>query len=146
MIKISLVLLFLVVTASVIFYRSLDFLPFALGAVLGVSLNIVKIFILEHTTVKVLNIESKRAGNYIRIQHFLRFILTGLVLLMAALLPFINVWGSAVGVCTLQVAVFFIKRPANMSADTNKIVDNSTDNTFPAEATQEYTQAGGGST
>jgi len=146
MIKISLVLFFLVVIASVIFYRSLEFLPFALGAVLGVALNIVKIFILDRTTVKVLNMENKRAGSYIRIQHFLRFVLTGLVLLMAALLPFINVWGAAIGVCTLQVAVFFTKRPVHFSADSNKIVNDTTDNTSPVEATQGYTQTGGRST
>ena len=103
-------LLLLLVAASAVYYRSLAFLPFAFGALLGVALNVGKIIMLDRTVGKAVRMEQKDAGNYVRLQHFLRFALTGLVFLAAALIPFISIWGAAAGVCTLQVALFFTKR------------------------------------
>jgi len=103
-------MLLLLIAASAAYYRSLDFLPFALGALLGVALNVVKVLMLDKTVNRAVQMEKARAGNYIRIQLFLRYVLTGLVFLAAALIPFINIWGAAIGVCTLQIALFFAKR------------------------------------
>jgi hypothetical protein len=91
----------------------LDFLPFALGALLGVLLNAVKVILLDRTVSKVLGDEKVNAGNFVRWQHFLRFSLTALVFLLAALVPFISILGTAAGVLTLQAAVFFAKRAPN---------------------------------
>ena len=103
-------MLLLLIAASAAYYRSLDFLPFALGALLGVALNVVKVLMLDKTVNRAVQMEKARAGNYIRIQLFLRYVLTGLVFLAAVLIPFINIWGAAIGVCTLQIALFFAKR------------------------------------
>jgi len=103
-------LLLLLVAASAVYYRTMAFLPFAFGASLGVALNVVKIIMLDRTVGKALQMEQKGAGNYIRIQHFVRFLLTGAVFLLAALVPQISIWGAAAGICTLQIAVFFTKR------------------------------------
>ena len=107
------VLLLLLVAASAVYYRSLDFLPFALGALLGVALNVAKILLLDRSVSRITHMEKEGAGNYIRFQHFFRFLLTGLVLLLAALVPFINIWGAAAGIFTLQIAVFFAKRSSD---------------------------------
>ena len=102
--------LLVLVAASAAYYRSLDFLPFALGTLLGVALNLFKIRLLDRTVDRAMHMEKERAGNYIRFQHFLRFLLTGLLFLLAVLVPFISLWGTAAGICTLQIAVFFAKR------------------------------------
>lgn len=104
------VLFLLMVAASAAYYRSLSFLPFALGALLGVALNVGKIVMLDRTVNKAVQMEQKDAGNYVRLQQLLRFVLTGMVFLVAALVPYISIWGAAAGICTLQVSVFFAKR------------------------------------
>ena len=103
----------LLVGASAAYYRSRDFLPFALGALLGVALNVAKILMLDRVVKNAVRMDEARAGGYIRLQHFLRLMLTGLVFVLAALVPFISLWGAAAGVLTLQVALFFAKRFPN---------------------------------
>jgi len=102
--------LLLPIVASIIYYRSFAFLPFAFGALLGAALNILKVVLLDHTVKRVIAMGNKNAESYVRFQHFLRYLLTGLVFLASALLPFINIWGTAAGICTMQIAIFFAKR------------------------------------
>ena len=103
-------LLLLLVAASAAYYRSFAFLPFAFGVLLGAAVNVLKVILLDHTVSKIVDMGAKSAENYVRFQHFLRFLLTGLMLLLSALLPFINIWGTAAGLCTMQVALFFVRR------------------------------------
>jgi hypothetical protein len=105
--------LLLLISASAAYYRSFAFFPFALGALLGASLNVLKIMSLDRTVEKAMHMEKTAAENHVRFQHFLRFFLTGAILLLSALLPIINIWGTAAGICTLQIATFFSKHPSN---------------------------------
>jgi len=100
---------FILIAGSVIYYRSLTFLPFAYGAFLGTVLNIIKILMLENTVKKAVSMDSVKAGNYARVQHLLKFLLTGAVLLIAAVVPFINIWGAAFSVLAYQIAVYSLK-------------------------------------
>ena len=102
--------LLLPIAASIVYYRSFAFLPFALGVLLGAALNILKVILLDHTVKRVVDKSQKNAENYVRFQHFLRFLLTGLVFVASVFLPFINIWGTAAGVFTMQIALFFTKR------------------------------------
>jgi len=97
------------IAAGIAYYRSFAFLPFALGAFLGTALNVYKVIMLDRTVKKVAGMEKEKAGNYVTVQRFLRFLLTGIILVLSALLTFINVWGAAAGVLTFQIAAFFIK-------------------------------------
>jgi len=110
MIFVLCILLAVITVGSAIYYRSLAFLPFATGALLVVALNIVKIVMLDHAVDKALTMtEGKSAGNYMRVQYFLRFILTGAVLVFAATSPYINLWGAVAGVFTMPVAAYSMK-------------------------------------
>jgi len=104
------VLLLLLVAGSIAYYRSLLFLPFAYGALLGAAVNMVKVVMLDRTVKKAVGMESNDAGNYVRLQYFLRFVLTGAVLVLAAKVPFISIWGAAAGILTMQFAAFCAKR------------------------------------
>jgi len=115
--------LLLPIAASIAYYRSFAFLPFALGALLGAALNILKVILLDHTVKRVIAMGQKNAENYVRFQHFLRFLLTGLLFGASAFLPFINIWGTAAGICTMQIAVFFAKRSAVGREKANGAVD-----------------------
>ncbi|MGI6161247.1 MAG: ATP synthase subunit I [Christensenellales bacterium] len=109
MIKTIGILLLIIIAAGAAFYRSLDVLPFALGAVLGAAVSALKVILLERAIDKALKMETKAADNYIRLQHFLRLLLTGAVLMLAVFVPFINLWGAAAGIITFQIAVYLLK-------------------------------------
>lgn len=94
---------------SVIYYRSMDFLPFMFGACLGSAASIAKVFMLESAIDKALAMEQKRAGVYIGAQHLLRFLLSGAALLLGALVPQISLWGVVVGILAYQIAIFNVK-------------------------------------
>lgn len=97
------------VLGSAIYYRSLDFLPFMFGILLGSAASISKVFLLEHAVDTALAMEQKHAGKYVGIQHFLRLLLSGFVLYLGAVIPQISLWGVAAGVLSLQLAVYNVK-------------------------------------
>lgn len=112
------------IAAGAAIYRSLEALYFALGVILTSALNVLKVFMLERTVKKAVDMEEAVAGkNYVRLQYLLRYFLTGIVLLAAGLVsvyvkpPFINIWGAVAGVFTLQVAVIAVR---SMKLDENQ--------------------------
>ena len=94
---------------SAIYYRSMDFLPFMYGVFIGSLVSIVKVFLLEHAVDKAITMEQKHAGNYVGIQHMLRLLLSGAVLVLGALVPQVSLWGVAAGVLTFQLATYSLK-------------------------------------
>ena len=97
------------VAGGIIYYRSTKCLPFILGAFLGTSLNVFKIIMIERTVKKATGMEKEQVKNYVTIQHFLRFLLTGVILFLSAILQFINLWGAVAGVLSFHVAAFSMK-------------------------------------
>lgn len=97
------------ILASAIYYRSLDFLPFFFGVLLGSVISITKVFLLERTVDKVLIMEQKRAKNYVSIQHLLRMLLSGAILVLGAIVPQISLWGVAAGILAFQLAIYSAK-------------------------------------
>lgn len=103
------VLSLLIIGGGVIYYRSVDCLPFIVGTLLGSGVSVLKVKLLADGVDKSLKMEAKAAANYIRLQHFLRLLLVGVVLLLAALVPWISLWGAAAGVFTFQISLYFLK-------------------------------------
>ncbi|NLA57748.1 MAG: hypothetical protein GX855_02430 [Firmicutes bacterium] len=97
------------VLAAAIYYRSLGFLPFALGALIGSAVSIAKVFILEHGIDKALSMDQKRAASYLGLNHILRLLMSGAVLFLGAVVPHISLWGVAAGILAFQVATLNIK-------------------------------------
>ena len=104
-----LIIAFVCILISVLYYRSLKFLPFMLGVLLGSVVSIFKVFLLEHAVDKALAMEKTKAGGYVSIQHILRFLLTGAVLYLGAVVAQISLWGVAAGILSFQLAVYNIK-------------------------------------
>jgi hypothetical protein len=100
---------FVFIIGSVIYYRSLDFLPFFFGVSLGSVVSIVKVFLLDNTVNKALSMDKTGAGKYVSLQYFIRFFLTGVILYIGAVVPDINLWGVAAGVIAFQLATYGIK-------------------------------------
>lgn len=114
MINNILIIAFVCILISVLYYRSMKFLPFLFGVLLGSSLSILKVFLLEHTVNKALTMEKSKAGGYAGIQHIFRFFLIGFVLYLGAVVPRISLWGVAAGVFAFQLAAYKINLPRKL--------------------------------
>lgn len=80
-------------------------IAFALGVMLTSALNVLKTIWMERTAYAVANVEDQaRAVNMIRIQYFIRFLLTAVVLVIAVYVPFIDLWGAVAGIFTFHAA------------------------------------------
>lgn len=97
------------ILSSVIYYRTLAFLPFMFGVLLGSATSILKVFLLERAVDAALSMEEKRAGSYVSLQHILRLLLSGIVLFLGAVVPQISLWGTAAGILAFQLAVYNVK-------------------------------------
>ena len=99
-----------IMIGGAIFYRTLEALNFALGVFLSTALTILKIYLLDRNVSRILDMDDAKAGrNYFQAQYIVRYLLTGAVLVAAALIPFINIYGAVLGVLTMQIAVFAVK-------------------------------------
>jgi hypothetical protein len=105
-----------IIVGGAVFYRSIEALYFAFGVVLTSALNVLKIYMLERTVNRTLDMDDKETGsNFVRLQYLVRYFLTGAVLLGVGLIwlyvepPFINIWGAVLGVFTLQIAVIIVR-------------------------------------
>lgn len=87
----------------------LDIFPFAFGVLLSTAINIVKVVWLERAVDRATNMDDeKAAGAYIRGQYLLRFLMTGGILVAAAILsegPSL-LWGAVVGLFTFHPAKY----------------------------------------
>ena len=106
MIKTITIITIICILASVIYYRSLEFLPFLIGAILGSVTSIFRVYLLDRSVDKALTMENKNASNYIIIQNILRFLLSGAVLVLGALVPQISLWGVAAGILAFPLAAY----------------------------------------
>lgn len=109
MILTILIIALICILGSAIYYRSLEFLPFVCGVLIGSAASIAKVFLLERAVDKALTMEKKHAGNYVSIQHVLRLLLSGGVLVVGAIIPQISLWGVTVGILAFQLAVYNVK-------------------------------------
>lgn len=103
------IIMLVFMTASVIYYRSLACLPFIYGGLLGCALSVYKVILLEKAVDKALGLEQKTADNYVRLQSLLRFFLSAVVLVAAALIPSISLWGAVAGVFSFQLSLYVLR-------------------------------------
>lgn len=109
MLKAVIVVALASIVISMIYYRSLAFIPFLLGVVLGTAVSIWKIFLLDKAVDNALAMEQHRAGSYAGLQYLLRLALTGAALLIGALIDPINLWGVVFGILSFQLSLYFVK-------------------------------------
>lgn len=104
-----LLLTLLSLVIAVLVYRSLAVLPFVYGLLMAVAVSLVKVLLLERAVNRALTMEKNKAGLYVSVQHLLRLALSAVPLLIAALVPAINLWGAVVGIFTYQLSLYILK-------------------------------------
>lgn len=83
-----------------------DQLAYALGLFLGGAVDIARLFMIQNALNKAMYRTPQGATNYIRAQYTLRFILTGIILYIAVITPFISFIGVCVGLLVLKPAAY----------------------------------------
>ncbi|MDR0326527.1 MAG: hypothetical protein LBI19_10610 [Oscillospiraceae bacterium] len=99
-----------IICIGVAVFRSFEAVPFAAGVLLAMAFNIFKVYLLDRTVQKAIEMtDADAAKNYVRLQSLLRLFLTGAVLLAAHLIPFTDLLGACAGVVTFHIAVFGLR-------------------------------------
>ena len=104
----------LVIGGGYFFYRSMETVPFAVGVVAMMVMNIVSVLWLKKAVENAVDMEAVTAGNYMRLHKLLRFFAIGAILAISVFAPdsIISLTGALVGVFTLPIAMrllyFFI--------------------------------------
>lgn len=106
MIRTILIVAGIALVISIIYYRSLAFLPFLFGVVLGTLSSIVKVVLLDRTVDKAVAMEKKEAKRYVSSQQFLRLIVSAVPLIIGAFVDGVSIWGAVVGVLAYQLGAY----------------------------------------
>ncbi len=106
MIQTILIIAVIAVTISIVYYRSLDFLPFLYGVVVGTFSSVLKVVLLDRAVDKAVAMDKKSAHRYVTKQHFLRMIISALALILGAFVDLISLWGVIVGVLSYQLGAY----------------------------------------
>ena len=101
--------------ASVIYYRSTEFLPFMYGLLIGTATSVLKVLLLERAVNKTLSMDKKKVGGYVSLQHLLRLGISGAALAIGALVDGSNLWGVVAGVLAYQLAWYIARAKTSAS-------------------------------
>ena len=97
------------VVAGIVFYRSMAVLPFILGVILIFGANSLRVLMLDKTTSDIVNMEGPAAQARVLIQFLLRYVIMGVVIMAAALTPYISLLGVTLGIISWTLAVLSLK-------------------------------------
>ncbi|MBR1738087.1 MAG: ATP synthase subunit I [Firmicutes bacterium] len=86
---------------------------FAKGIIFGTVFSILKVILLEKTLKKAVNMGQANAQNYTRLHYSLRYFLTGVVVVVAALVKSISLLGVVLGLAAMTPAVFIAGKMEN---------------------------------
>lgn len=79
---------------------------FAKGLLFGGLFSILKVKLMESTMKKAVKKDPVKAQSYASLHYFMRYLLTGLVLVVAALEPSIGIFGTIIGILSLKLAAY----------------------------------------
>lgn len=83
-----------------------DALSWTLGIVLGLLIALLKLKLMENTFTKAVNLPEAKAKGYTQRQYMLRYVLTGIVLLVAALNKDVSLLGAFFGLVSMKVGAY----------------------------------------
>ena len=91
-----------------------DAKAFTIVLAFGLVFSILKLMLMKNSIKKSVTMPEAKAQRYANVQYMIRYLLTGIVLLVAALEPTINLLGVFLGLLSMKVGaymqLFVIKR------------------------------------
>lgn len=86
---------------------------YAKGLLFGTIIAVMKLILLDRTLSKSVNMPPARAQNYVRLHYTLRYFLTAVVLVVAALNSSVNLVGVIIGLVLLRPAIYIVNMSQN---------------------------------
>lgn len=80
----------------------------AKGVLFGTIFTMIKWVLMKNTITKAVDMHEAKARNYTMLHYGLRYLLTVIVLAVAALEPSISLMGTFVGLLTMKVATYVL--------------------------------------
>ena len=96
---------------------------FTVGILFGLIFSILKLILIKNTIEKAVTMPEGKAQKYTNVHYMIRYILTGIVLLVAALEPSIDILGVFFGLLSMKVAAymqFFINKRTEVKTNSGK--------------------------
>ena len=83
-----------------------DKIGWTLGITFGLVFSLLKLKLMQNTIAKAIAMPEGKAQKYANVQYMIRYILTGVVLVIAALEPSINLLGVFFGLISMKVGAY----------------------------------------
>lgn len=83
-----------------------NYLSWTLGITFGLVIALLKLKLMENTFTKAVRLPENKAKGYTQRQYMIRYILTGLVLLIAALSQDISLMGVFFGLISMKIGAY----------------------------------------
>ena len=83
-----------------------DKIGYTVGLLFGLIFSILKLMLMQNSIKKSLTMPEGKAQKYANVQYMIRYVLTGVVLVVAALEPSINLLGVFLGLLSMKVAAY----------------------------------------
>jgi hypothetical protein len=78
---------------------------FALGVLFGGAYSILNFRLMQVTFDKAMKMPSARAQKYVQTRYFLRYLITGVVIYVAIINPWVNIIGVLLGLVAVKISV-----------------------------------------
>lgn len=85
-----------------------DKLAWAKGVIFGTIFTALKLALIKKTVIKALDMSKSQATKHTMGQYTIRYMFTGLVLLISILEPSIDMWGVFAGLFTMKIAIYLL--------------------------------------
>ena len=82
-----------------------DPLAFGLGVLFGGAYSILNFRLMQLTFDKAMKMPSARAQKYVQTRYFLRYLITGVVIYVAIINPWVNIIGVLLGLVAVKISV-----------------------------------------
>jgi len=86
-------------------FLAADPLAFALGVLFGGAYSILNFRLMQITFDKAMKMPSARAQKYVQTRYFLRYLITGVVIYVAIINPWVNIIGVLLGLVAVKISV-----------------------------------------
>ncbi|MGL5677539.1 MAG: ATP synthase subunit I [Cellulosilyticaceae bacterium] len=83
-----------------------DKISWTLGVFLGLVIAILKLKLMKNTLTKAMAMPEDKAKSYTQRHYMIRYILTGVLLLVAALTPGVSLLGVFIGLLSMKVGAY----------------------------------------
>lgn len=102
-VKLTLIFSMVLIIVSVIFLEDKIFIVY--GLIFGTLTSILNFLELEKTLIKASRMKPRNAQSYVTKHYFLRYIITGIVLLISMKASYINTSGTVMGLLLLKFVI-----------------------------------------